>query len=79
MTELQNKNTQLEDTITIYRKRLKDLTDMLPKIEVDRLLSQYGIKNIYEIPAKSEIQNFDNNKNGFSSPINRGKFELQWL
>ncbi|GAB0100518.1 ced-6 [Sergentomyia squamirostris] len=50
MTKLQVQNKQLERTVTVYRQRLKELTEIVPKSDLDRVLLRLGLKDILELP-----------------------------
>lgn len=51
MTKLQVQTKQLENTVQVYQQRLKDLSELLPKSEVSRLLATYGVRDLLEVPA----------------------------
>ena len=50
LNKLQTQNKQLEQTVNIYRQRLKDLCDLMPKMDIDRLLMRLNIRDICEVP-----------------------------
>ncbi|XP_053683910.1 PTB domain-containing adapter protein ced-6 isoform X2 [Sabethes cyaneus] len=50
-TKLQSQNKQLENTINAYRQRLKDLSELVPKSDLDKLLLRLGLRDICEVPA----------------------------
>ncbi|XP_055532376.1 PTB domain-containing adapter protein ced-6 isoform X1 [Wyeomyia smithii] len=50
-TKLQGQNKQLENTINAYRQRLKDLSELVSKSDLDKLLLRLGLRDICELPA----------------------------
>lgn len=71
---------QLEHTITAYRQRLRDLSELVSKAELEKLLLRMGLRDICEVPALengvdghstySSINNNNNNGavNGSKTP-----------
>lgn len=55
--KLQHHNKQLETQLSAYRQRLKDLTEMVPKNELERILLRYGLKDILEVPQENNGTN----------------------
>lgn len=55
--KLQHHNKQLENQLSAYRQRLKDLTEMVPKTELERILLRYGLKDILEVPQENNGTN----------------------
>lgn len=49
--KLHSQNKQLEATISAYRQRLKDLSELVPKPDLDKLLLRLGLRDICEIPT----------------------------
>lgn len=47
--KLHVQNKQLENSVSVYQQRLKDLVELLPKAEVARLLAQYGVRDMLEV------------------------------
>lgn len=43
---------ELEKTISIYKQRLTELSNVVSKSELDRMLSRLGIKDILEVPSE---------------------------
>lgn len=65
LTKLQNQNKQLESNISLYRQRLKDLIDLVPKAELDKILIRHGLHDIFELPQpESELSAHMANING---------------
>lgn len=50
-TKLQAQNKQLENTANVYRQRLKDLSELVSKPDLDKLLLRLGLRDICEVPA----------------------------
>uniref|UniRef100_A0A1B0CUG7 PID domain-containing protein n=1 Tax=Lutzomyia longipalpis TaxID=7200 RepID=A0A1B0CUG7_LUTLO len=69
MTKLQQQNKQLERTVTLYRQRLKELAEILPKSDLDRLLIRLGLKDILEVPVQENgLDNHTAAMNGKKTP-----------
>ncbi|XP_055703224.1 PTB domain-containing adapter protein ced-6 isoform X2 [Phlebotomus papatasi] len=69
MGKLQQQNKQLERTVTLYRQRLKELAEILPKSDLDRLLIRLGLKDILEVPAQENgLDNHTTAMNGKKTP-----------
>lgn len=51
---LQAKNSSLEKTVAIYRQRLRELSENLPRGELELLMQRMGIKDLFEVPASVE-------------------------
>lgn len=49
--KLHSQNKQLENTVNAYRQRLKDLSELVPKPDLDKLLLRHGLRDICEVPA----------------------------
>lgn len=47
--KLQTQNKQLENSVSVYRQRLKDLMDLVPRADLDRLLLRYGARDMLEV------------------------------
>lgn len=65
--KLQTHNKQLENQISAYRQRLKDLTDLVPKSELERILLRYGLKDIFELP-QHDNGSLNGSINGSNTP-----------
>lgn len=50
-SKLHTQNKQLESTVNAYRQRLKDLSELVPKPDLDKLLLRLGLRDICEVPA----------------------------
>ncbi|XP_058465919.1 PTB domain-containing adapter protein ced-6 isoform X2 [Malaya genurostris] len=50
-SKLQTQNKQLENTVSAYRQRLKDLSELVSKPDLDKLLLRLGLRDIYDVPA----------------------------
>lgn len=69
LSKIQQQNKQLESTVSAYRQRLKDLTDVLSKSDLDRILSRYGLRDILELPqAENGIEAHAASINGSNTP-----------
>lgn len=51
----------MENAVTIYRERIRELADHIPRGELELLLQKMGLKDLYELP---------NLENGRESPMN---------
>lgn len=58
--KLQSHNKQLENQLSSYRQRLTDLTELVPKSELERILLRYGLKDILELPVENGSINGSN-------------------
>lgn len=58
--KLQSHNKQLETQLSTYRQRLIDLTELVPKSELERVLLRYGLKDILELPLENGSINGSN-------------------
>lgn len=68
ITKLQSQNKQLESTVSAYRQRLKDLVEILPKSDLDRLLLRHGLRDILEVPLQNGLDNHVASINGSKTP-----------
>lgn len=68
MSKLQSQNKQLESTVSAYRQRLKDLVEILPKSDLDRLLLRHGLRDILEVPQQNGLDNHVASINGSKTP-----------
>jgi PTB domain-containing engulfment adapter protein 1 len=50
--KVQQQNKHLEQTVTVYRQRLRDLTEMVGKSDMDKLLLRLGLRDICEVPPQ---------------------------
>lgn len=67
-SKLQTQNKQLENAVTVYRQRLRDLSELVSKPELDKLLLRLGLRDICEMPPALENgvdhhHNHNNNNN----------------
>lgn len=76
VSKLLTQNKQLENHISIYRQRLKDLIDLVPKSELDKILLRYGLHDILELPQpENELSTHIANINGsIMSDLGRNQF-----
>lgn len=69
VSKLQSQNKYLEQKVDAYCQRLKDLIDVVPKAELDRLLMRYGIRDILELPQQENgVGNHIANISGSNTP-----------
>lgn len=52
--KLQSQNKQLENAVTAYRQRLRDLSELVSKPDLDKLLLRLGLRDICEMPPALE-------------------------
>jgi len=69
VVKLQSQNKHLEQKLEAYRQRLKDLSDVVSKSDLDRILLRYGLRDILEMPLQENgIGNHVANINGSNTP-----------
>lgn len=69
VSKLQSQNKLLENQVTAYRQRIKDLTEHVAKTELDRILLRYGLRDILDLPQQeSGIDAHMANINGSNTP-----------
>jgi len=56
LTKAQQQINHLQQTVNVYKERLREISAKLPKAELDALLFNLGIKDILEAPV-TEPQN----------------------
>lgn len=66
VSKLQTQNRQLESTVTAYRQRLRELSEVVSKNDLERLLVRLGLRDILEVPQ-------ENGSDGQSSGVNGSK------
>lgn len=66
--KLQLHTRQLENTVTAYRQRLRDLSEIVSKSDLDRLLIRLGLRDILEVPQENGIDNHVASINGSKTP-----------
>lgn len=64
-SKLQSQNKQLENAVTVYRQRLRDLSELVSKPDLDKLLLRLGLRDICEMPPALEngVDHHHNNHN----------------
>jgi PTB domain-containing engulfment adapter protein 1 len=72
ISKLQSHNKILENTVQVYRNRLREVSEILSKPDLDKLLLRLGVRDICEVPVTEPIAS-DGNKtpdlgNYFSLP-----------
>lgn len=69
VAKIQSQNKILEQQLNAYRQRLKDLSDVVSKNDLDRILLRYGLRDILEMPQpENGIGNHMANINGSNTP-----------
>lgn len=77
VARLQTQNKQLENNISLYRQRLKDLIDLVPKSELDKILLRYSLHDIFELPQpENELSTHIASINGSTTSDLGKKFEM---
>lgn len=66
----QQQIAHLQQTISIYKERLRELSNKLPKGELDAMLYKLGVKDIVEVPSQE--------LNG-TEQLSNGKLGKSWL
>ncbi|XP_055379495.1 PTB domain-containing adapter protein ced-6-like [Condylostylus longicornis] len=70
LTKLQQEKKHLEKTMAAYKNRLKELSEIIPKTELEKLLNRMGIQDLYELPPEdvtTEENLLNGNKNSENS------------
>lgn len=55
ISKLQSHNKILENTVQVYRNRLREVSDILSKPDLDKMLLRLGVREICEVPASESI------------------------
>lgn len=78
--KLQLQNKQLENAVTVYRQRLRDLSELVSKPDLDKLLLRLGLRDICEMPPAlengvdhSHHHNNNNNHSNHMAAMNGNK------
>lgn len=61
ISKLQSHNKILENTVEVYRNRLREVSEILSKPDLDKLLLRLGVRDICEVPVTESIAS-DGNK-----------------
>uniref|UniRef100_A0A2M4CIM8 Putative cell death protein 6 n=1 Tax=Anopheles darlingi TaxID=43151 RepID=A0A2M4CIM8_ANODA len=56
-TKLLTQKKQLENTVTAYRQRLKELSELVSKSDLDKLLVRHGLRDICDAPPAERDEN----------------------
>ncbi|XP_055603384.1 PTB domain-containing adapter protein ced-6 isoform X2 [Uranotaenia lowii] len=69
-SKLQTQNKKLETTVNAYRQRLKELSELVSKPELDKLLLRLGVRDICEVPQVQEngLESHSAGANGNKTP-----------
>jgi PTB domain-containing engulfment adapter protein 1 len=62
ITKLQSHNKILENTVETYRSRLRELSECLPKSDLDKVMLRLGVRDICEVPVVTDLNAVDGNK-----------------
>lgn len=78
LSKMQFQQKQLEHSVSVYQQRLKDLVELLPKADVARFLSQYGVRDLLEVVPLADnnngnVQNHVATLNGHKTAPEMGK------
>lgn len=57
LAKLQSHNKHLENTVQVYRNRLREMSEILSKSDLDRLLIRLGLREICEVPPEANPAN----------------------
>lgn len=68
VTKVQSQNKQLENTVASYRQRLRDLSEMVSKNDLERLLVRLGLRDILEVPQENGVDSNAVGINGSKTP-----------
>lgn len=68
MSKLQTQNRQLESTVTAYRQRLRELSEVVSKHDLERLLVRLGLRDILEVPQENGTDGQSSGVNGSKTP-----------
>lgn len=69
LSKLQTQKKLLENQLSAYRQRIKDLTEHVAKSELDRILVRHGLRDILELPQlENGIDAHMANINGSNTP-----------
>lgn len=69
-SKLQTQNKQLENAVTVYRQRLRDLSELISKPDLDKLLLRLGLRDICEMPPALENGVGDHHNNNHNNNHN---------
>lgn len=56
---MQLQNKYLENIVTSYRQRLKELSDVVSKSDLDRILMRFGVRDICDVPQNETNGSID--------------------
>jgi hypothetical protein len=62
ISKLQSHNKILENTVQVYRNRLREVSEILSKPDLDRFLLRLGVRDICEAPVTEANAAIDGNK-----------------
>lgn len=76
ISKLQSHNKILENTVQVYRSRLREVSEIMSKSDLDRLMLRLGLRDICEVPP--EIVDASAGINGSKTP-DLGKFNILFI
>lgn len=68
LSKVQSHNKHLENTVQVYRQRLREMSEIMSKPDLDRLLIRLGLRDICEVPPESGPDSNANGINGSKTP-----------
>lgn len=63
-TKAQEQNQVLEKQIAVYKRRLREVTELLQKPDLDKILSKLKIRDLLELPVENGVLENGNIKMG---------------
>lgn len=54
-TKAQEQNQVLEKQIAVYKKRLREVSELLQKHDLDKILNKLKIRDILELPIENNV------------------------
>lgn len=73
LSKAQAQIKQLEGTVATYKLRLKEISDLVPKADLEKLLMRLGIRDICELSQESNTNNVTDNNNVVNANKKKGK------
>lgn len=56
LTKLQLQNKHLENSLVLYQQRLKELSEIVPKFELEKILAKLCLKDICDLPQENGFE-----------------------
>lgn len=63
-TKAQEQNQVLEKQIAVYKRRLREVADLLQKSDLEKILSKLKIRDLLELPVENGVVLENGNKSG---------------